>query len=85
LTDIYIDGLNKNNCKLFGSTINTVKMPYAFSHVQSYIFSIDLEAHEHLIEEEIFTLFKYTKTFPDTILSKEILMSRKILNNEWNI
>lgn len=84
-TDIYINGLNKQNFKLFGSTINTIKNPYMFSHVQSYIFSTDKEALEHLIEEEIFTMRKYLTSFIDTILSKEILMSRKILNRGWNI
>lgn len=84
-TDIYINGLNNQNCKLFGSTINTVNIPHLFSHVQSYIFSTNKEALEHLIEEEIFTMRKYLTSFVDTILSKEILMSRKILNKGWNI
>jgi hypothetical protein len=84
-TDIYLDGLYKNNCKLFGSTINTINIPEIFSHVQSYIFSLDFEALEYLIKEEIFIIGKYTKTMSDTILSKEILMSRKILDNGWNI
>lgn len=84
-TDIYINGLHKQNCKLFGSTINTIKMPSMFSHVQSYIFSMDKEALDHLIEEEIFTMRKYTKSMTDTILSKEMLMSRKILDKGWNI
>ena len=84
-TDIYINGLYKNNCKLFGSTINTINNPHVYSHVQSYIFSLDLESLEYLIKEEIFIIGKYTKTFIDTISSKEILMSRKILNNGWNI
>jgi len=57
LTDIYIYGLNKNNCKLFGSTINTIKIPNVLVHVQSYIFSTDLETLEHLIEEDIFYTF----------------------------
>lgn len=84
-TDIFINGLYKNNCKLFGSTINTINCPELFSHVQTYIFSLDLEALEYLIEEQIFIIGKYTKTLSDTIISKEILMSRKILDNDWNI
>lgn len=84
-TDIYIDGLHRNNCKLFGSTINTIYVPELFSHIQTYIFSTDLEALEYLIDEEIFRLGKYTKTISDTVLSKEILMSRKIIDNNWNI
>jgi hypothetical protein len=84
-TDIFINGLYKNNCKLFGSTINTINCPNILSHVQSYIFSLDLEALEYLIKEEIFITGKYSKTLADTVLSKEILMSRKILDNNWNI
>ena len=82
-TDIYINGLN--NCKLFGSTINTLKNPHLFTHIQSYIFSMNLETLEFLIEEDIFTTRKYCKTAGDAIISKEILMSRKILDNGWNI
>lgn len=84
-TDIYIDGLSEQKCKLFGSTINTIKMPYLFVHVQSYIFSLDREALDHLIEEEIFTTRKYVKSILDAVISKEILMSRKILDKGWNI
>lgn len=84
-TDIYIDGLSRNNCKLFGTTINTLKIPHLFSHVQSYIFSMNLETLEFLIKEEIFVIGKYCKTPEDAIISKEILMSRKILDNGWNI
>lgn len=84
-TDIYIDGLMQNNCKLFGSTINTLKIPHLFSHIQTYIFSMNLETLEFLIEEEIFTIRKYCKTIGDAVISKEILMSRKILDNGWNI
>jgi hypothetical protein len=84
-TDVYIDGLNQPNCKLFGSTINTLKMPYLFAHIQSYIFSMDREALDYLIEQEIFTMKEYTKTLNDTITTKEILMSRKIIDKGWNI
>lgn len=84
-TDIFINKLNKTNCKLFGCTINTMKNPNILSHVQSYLFSMNLETLEYLIEEDIFQLNKYTKTFVGTILAKEILMSRKILDNGWNI
>lgn len=83
-TDIYINNLI-NNCKLFGSTINTIYDPHLFAHVQSYIFSMDLETLQFLIDEEIFTTRKYAKTLTDEIISKEILMSRKVLDNGWNI
>lgn len=84
-TDIFIDGLSKNNCKLFGSTINTLKIPHVFSHIQSYVFSMNLETLEYLIEEEIFTTRKYCHSLTEAIISKEILMSRKILDKSWNI
>jgi hypothetical protein len=84
-TDIYINGLSEQNCKLFGSTINTIKIPHVFAHVQSYIFSTDREALDYLIEEEIFTTHKYSKSIYEAVISKEILMSRKILDKGWNI
>lgn len=83
-TDIYINGL-KNNVKLFGSTINTCGNPLETSHVQSYIFSLDKTALEYLIECNIFSVANFEQTFQDCIEQKEILMSRKILENNWNI
>jgi len=83
-TDIYIAGL-KDNIKLFGSTINTCRNPLIYSHVQSYIFSMDKHTLEYLIEQQIFSMSLYEKTFLDTIRFREIEMSRKILQNKWNI
>jgi len=83
-TDIYIDGL-KNNIKLFGSTINTCYDPLNKSHVQSYIFSMDKTTLEYLIKCEIFSTTNYVQTFNDAIWKKEVLMSRKIIDNNWNI
>ena len=83
-TDIYINGL-QNDVKLFGSTINTLENPLYASHVQSYIFSMDKDTLEYLINCEIFSITNYAKTFNDTIFQKEILMSRKIIENNWNI
>lgn len=83
-TYIYIEGL-QNNIKLFGSTINTMRQPQKYAHVQSYIFSMDIKTLEYLIECEIFSTTKYTKTRIETIEQKEILMSRKIIQNNWNI
>jgi lipopolysaccharide biosynthesis protein len=83
-TDIYINGL-ENNIKLFGSSINTCSDPLNKSHVQSYIFSMDKITLEYLIKCEIFSITNYSKTFDDAINSKEILMSRKIIENNWNI
>jgi hypothetical protein len=83
-TDIYINGL-QNNIKLFGSTINTCDKPLTLSHVQSYIFSMDKPTLKYLINCEIFSMTNYAKTFNDAIWKKEVLMSRKIIENKWNI
>lgn len=83
-TDIYINGL-KNNVKLFGSTINTMEKPLTHSHVQSYIFSMNKETLKYLIECEIFSTSNYVKTYYEAIFDKEIKMSRKIIENKWNI
>jgi len=83
-TDIYINGL-QNNIKLFGSTINACHQPLERSHVQSYIFAMDKITLKYLIDCEIFSLTNYAKTFHDAIEQKEILMSRKIIQNGWNI
>ena len=83
-TDIYINEL-QNNIKLFGSTINTCKDPMNKAHVQSYIFSMYKITLEYLIKCEIFSTTNYAKTFNDAINQKEILMSRKIIENNWNI
>ena len=84
-TDIYINGLKKDNIKLFGSTINSCRDPYNLSTVQSYIFSMDRVTLEYLIKCEIFSMTNYAKTFNDAIWLKEVQMSRKIIENDWNI
>ena len=84
-TDIYINGLKKNNIKLFGSTINTISDPLNKSHVQSYIFSMNKKTLKYLIKCEIFSTTNYAKTFIDAVRNKEVLMSRKIIENNWNI
>jgi lipopolysaccharide biosynthesis protein len=83
-TDVYIDGL-QNNVKLFGSTINTISQPLTKSHVQSYIFSMDINTLQYLISREIFSMTNYAKTFGEAIWLKEVKMSREIINNGWNI
>jgi lipopolysaccharide biosynthesis protein len=83
-TDIYINGL-KDNIKLFGSTINTCCKPKEMSHVQSYIFSMDKITLEYLIQQQIFSLTNYAKTFHEAIYDKEVRMSKKIIDNKWNI
>jgi hypothetical protein len=83
-TDIYINGL-ENNVKLFGSTINTYGDPLNKAHVQSFIFSMNKTTLNYLIHCEIFSITNYAKTFDDAVFEKEILMSRKIIENKWNI
>ena len=82
--DIKINGL-KDNVKLFGSTINTINNPLEKAHVQSYIFSMNRETLEYLIACDIFSITNYADKFIDAIVKKEILMSRKIVENGWNI
>lgn len=81
-TDIYINGL-QDNVKLFGSSINT--KPLERVHVQSYIFSMDKHTLQYLIDCEIFSVHNYPKTFWEAVFQKEVFMSRKILDNGWNI
>jgi hypothetical protein len=83
-TDIYLNGL-QGNVKLFGSTINSTYDPMNKAHVQSYIFAMDKEALQYLIRCEIFSTTNYAGTFDDAIWKKEVLMSRKIVENGWNI
>jgi len=83
-TDIYINGL-QDNIKLFGSTINTCRDPLNKSHVQSYIFAMNKLTLEYLIKCEIFSMTNYAKTFNDAVWNKEVLMSRKLIENGWNI
>lgn len=83
-TDCYLNGL-KDNVKLFGSTINNMHNPRRDAHVQSYIFSMNRTTLEYLINCRIFSLYNYAATFEKTIYEKEVLMSRKIIENGWNI
>jgi hypothetical protein len=83
-TDIYINGL-QNNVKLFGSTINTCGDPLNKSHVQSYIFAMNKTTLKYLIDCKIFSITQYTKSKNSAIWEKEVLMSRLIIKNNWNI
>lgn len=83
-TDIYVNGL-RDNVKLFGSTINTMGDPLNRSHVQSYIFSMNKTTLKYLIDCEIFSMTNYAENFGEAIYQKEVLMSRKIIANDWNI
>jgi hypothetical protein len=81
----FINGIENNyNIKLFGTTINTLKNPF-LSHVQSFVYSLDKEALEYLIKCQIFSTTNYAMEMQEAIWQKEVLMSRKILENGWNI
>ena len=84
-TDIYINGLQNNNIKLFGSTINAMGDPLNTAHVQSYIFSMDKTTLKYLIDCGIFSMTNYVKTMHEAVWEREVLMSRKIIENNWNI
>lgn len=85
-TSIFINGLNEdNNVKLFGITINTERDPLFLSHVQSYLFCMNKSTLNFLIDRKIFTLNYNTTNKDECIQQKEILMSRHIIDNGWNI
>ncbi len=81
-TDYYIEGLT-DTVKLFGSTINTCFNPAELAHIQSYIFSMNKDTLEYLIDCNIFTRTVYARN--DVIDKLEIGMSRRILEKGWNI
>jgi hypothetical protein len=83
-TDLYLSGLT-GNTKLFGNTINTCEDPINKSHVQSYLFSMDKQTLQYLIDCGIFSITHYVGTFTDAIVHKEIQMSRKVIDRGWNI
>jgi hypothetical protein len=94
-TDIYTNPLMNNDIRLFGSTINCqfflrkdidIKLhPIAFSHIQSYIFSMNQQTLEYLMSCDIFSKYNHSDVFLQTIENKEVGMSRKIIENGWNI
>lgn len=84
-TDIYLNGLNNNNIRLFGSSINTVGSPEWKSHVQSFIFCMDNEVLHYLILRGIFKENSYPITFQDAIWQREVPMSVYVLQKGWNI
>lgn len=86
-TEYYLNGL-KGDIKMFGSTINTNGLNGDLRntpHIQSYIFAIDKTTLMCLIECEIFSLTNSAIDFYSAITQKELLMSKKILDNGWNI
>jgi hypothetical protein len=83
--DILLNGLNYNDIKLFGTTINCMNKPETNSHVQSMVFCMDINTLEYLISKNIFSIKIFEKNMGDTIHNREIRMSREIINNNWNI
>jgi lipopolysaccharide biosynthesis protein len=83
--NIYINRLNHHNIKLFGNTINNLGDPKNKAHVQSYIFTMDNNTLQYLINCQIFSMTNIAKTFEEAIWNKEVLMSRKIIEKGWNI
>lgn len=83
-TDIFINNLN-DKVRLFGCTINTLNDPINRSHIQSYLFSMNQETLQYLIDCEIFSLTNIANNFGDAVWNKEVLMSRKIIEKGWNI
>lgn len=82
----FISLLRQNNVHLSGCTINNSTVLYGkHPHVQSYVFAATREAVEYLIRKEIFSLSNMANSKDEAIYDKEILMSRFILENNWNI
>lgn len=73
----YID-LMSDSVKLVGSTING----YISPHVQTYLFVLDTEAVNYLLEKNF---FKLCKTREECIKEQEIALSVQILAKGWNI
>ena len=83
---VFTDRL-ENDMHCFGTMINTEKDPLHRAHVQSCCFALTAEAVYLLIDAEIFSndpACQYS-THHETILYKEILMSRMIISRGWNI
>ena len=81
----FIENINKNNIKLFGCTINCIKDPPKNIHVQSYAFCADFECVKFLIDSKIFTINYYCENKNEAVKKREIIMSKKVLQNGWNI
>lgn len=83
--DVFLDGL-RDGVKLHGPSINCQDRsgrPYV--HVQSYLFCMDQETLAYLLECEIFTEKKYTTSLNETIDTRELRMSKEVLDKGWNI
>ncbi len=87
-TDIFLKGLERDNIKIFGTTINTCRNTTGqSSHVQSWAFCMKKETVKLCIEHKIFDAINYTKmsTKDDLIFSHEVPMSQLIMKHGGNI
>jgi len=90
----------KDDVKLVGVTINifskylfeqgkllqeTTNYKLPFPHIQTYFFAMDKECLKFLIEKEIFEEKYNYDNFNELIAFKEIMMSKVVLENNWNI
>jgi hypothetical protein len=85
-TDIYTNNLT-DDVRIFGSSINSCiqKFNKILFHVQSYIFAMNKETVEFLIDNGIFSNTIYINNYDEVVLKKEIDMSQLVLKNNWNI
>jgi hypothetical protein len=81
---IFVNELKKN-IKLVGPTINASYKWDNYNHVQSYCFCMCKSTLEYLIKCKIFSIENYPKTKREAEKQYEIVMSRLIIKNKWNI
>jgi hypothetical protein len=78
-TDYFINGLS-----IILNYLNVLLTMLIFSHVQTYMFSMDKEALEYLIKKGKFTITNYLMSAKEAH-ENEIFMSNDITDNGWNI
>ena len=86
--EVLLSGLT-DDIKLYGPTINTWNEVGKFqencAHVQSYVFVTDRIGLDILINTGIFSLTFNEENFHNTIVCREIRMSREIISAGYNI
>lgn len=78
-TDHFINGLS-----IILNYFDVLLTMLIFSHVQTYMFSMDKEALEYLIKKGKFTITNYPMSAKEAH-ENEIFMSNDITDNGWNI
>jgi hypothetical protein len=87
-TTIFLRGLERDNIKLFGTTINTINdCSGNSSHVQTWAFCMKQNEVKLCLHHKIFDPINYTKmdTKDELIYNHEIPMSQLIIKNGGNI